>query len=133
MHEQGRANTSLAVPGVLAHRLQCHTGCKIQYGHLGAPKWRWGLERGPTFGYWPLQTTFVKYFLSYPITLSMRNAVAHAKIHPQAPSILLAKSTDSSREVYITVNTAEVKHIFEPLKNRSSPCFKCITLRCIVP
>ena len=31
-------NTSLAVPGALAHRLQRRTAFKIQYGPQGAPK-----------------------------------------------------------------------------------------------
>ena len=35
-------NTSLGVPGALAHRLQRGTACKIQNGRQGAPKWqRW--------------------------------------------------------------------------------------------
>ena len=35
-------NTSLAAKGVLAHRLQCRTACKIQNCHQGAPKWPTG-------------------------------------------------------------------------------------------
>ena len=35
-------NTSLAAPGALAHRLQCHTACKFQIGRQGAPKWQTG-------------------------------------------------------------------------------------------
>ena len=35
-------NTSLVAPGALAHRLQRHTACKIQYGCQGAPKWPTG-------------------------------------------------------------------------------------------
>ena len=34
--------TSLAAKGALAHRLQRHTACKIQYGCQGAPKWPTG-------------------------------------------------------------------------------------------
>ena len=39
-------NTSLAVPGALAHRLQRRTACKTQNGHQGAPKWPTGSEKG---------------------------------------------------------------------------------------
>ena len=33
---------NLAVPGVLAHSLQCRTKCKIQNDSQGAPKWPMG-------------------------------------------------------------------------------------------
>ena len=39
-------DTSLAAKGPLAHRLQCHNGCKTQNGDHGAPKLPTGL------GYW---------------------------------------------------------------------------------
>ena len=35
-------NTSLAVKGALANRLQRRTACKIQNGRQGAPKWQRG-------------------------------------------------------------------------------------------
>ena len=35
-------NTSLVAKGVLAHRLQRRTACKIQNGRQGAPKWPTG-------------------------------------------------------------------------------------------
>ena len=39
-------NTSLAVPGALAHRLQRRTAFKIQNGHQWVPKWLTGSGKG---------------------------------------------------------------------------------------
>ena len=41
-------NTSLAAMGVLAHRLQRRTACKIRNGRQGAPKWLIGSGKGFT-------------------------------------------------------------------------------------
>ena len=45
-----KINTSQAVKGVLAHRLQCRTACKIQNGRQGAPSMRKGRDGGKKTG-----------------------------------------------------------------------------------
>ena len=47
------SNTSLAVQGALANRLQRRTDFKPQNG-------LWGLESGPTLGLWEFRTSFAK-------------------------------------------------------------------------
>ena len=54
-------NTSLGVPGALAHSLQhpeYPTALKIQNGPRGQQNGLQGLERGPTPGYWTIPSTF---------------------------------------------------------------------------
>ena len=46
LKQENMKNTSLAAPGVLVHRLQCRTACKIQNGRQGAPKWPTGSGKG---------------------------------------------------------------------------------------
>ena len=46
LKQENMKNTSLAAPGALAHRLQCHTACKIQNGRQGAQKWPTGSGKG---------------------------------------------------------------------------------------
>ena len=64
-------NTSLAAQGALANCLQRRTACKIQNGHQGAPKGRWGLEMGPTLIGRSEQLSLNSFF--DPSTPSMKN------------------------------------------------------------
>ena len=51
-------NTSLGVPGALAHRLQRRTACKIQNGRQWAPKWPTGSGQVSTPRFWGIISNF---------------------------------------------------------------------------
>ena len=60
LKQENMKNTSLAAPGALAHRLQTPPPAKSKMAARGPQNVQHSLERGPTLGYWPLQTTFPK-------------------------------------------------------------------------